>query len=73
MVRQLAPTINGLPFEFYFFTNTVKWVAYEGIAGDIFDHLIAAVKYFDLEIFEQPSGLDIKNLAIRGTQNMGKD
>ncbi len=64
MVRQLAPTTSGLPFEFYFFTNTVQWVSYEGIAGDIFDHLIAAVKYFDLEIFEEPSGVDIKSLGL---------
>src|SRR5690606_9755384 len=56
MVRQLAPTPQGLPFEFYLFINTVAWVQYEPIAADIFDHLIAAVKYFDLEIFELPSG-----------------
>jgi len=58
MVRQLAPTPQGLPFEFYLFTNTVAWVQYEAIAGDIFDHLIAAVRYFDLEVFELPSGND---------------
>lgn len=69
MVRQMSPTTSGLPFEFYFFTNTVQWVAYEGIAGDIFDHLIAAVKYFDLEIFEEPSGVDIKNLGRKAAQN----
>ena len=63
LVRQLPPTTSGLPFEFYFFTNTVEWVKYEGIVGDIFDHLIAAVKYFDLEIFETPSGHDFKNLT----------
>ncbi len=63
MVRQLAPTTNGLPFEFYFFTNTVQWVGYEAIVSDIFDHLIAAVTYFDLEIFEEPSGNDFKHLA----------
>lgn len=65
MVRQLAPTTSGLPFEFYFFTNTVEWISYEATVGDIFDHLLAAVKYFDLEIFEEPSGNDFKNLALR--------
>lgn len=58
MVRQLAPTEHGLPFEFYLFTNTVAWIGYEATAGDIFDHLIAAVPYFDLEIFELPTGTD---------------
>lgn len=63
MVRQLAPTTSGLPFEFYFFTNTVKLLNYEAIVGDIFDHLIASVKYFDLDIFEVPSGDDLKNIV----------
>ncbi len=67
VVRQLDPTTAGLPFEFYFFTNTIKWVEYEGIVGDIFDHLIAAVKYFDLEIFELPSGNDLKTLVKSST------
>ncbi len=58
MVRQLAPTESGLPFELYVFTNTTNWVQYEYIMADIFDHLIAAVQYFDLEIFERETGRD---------------
>ncbi len=73
MVRQLAPTTSGLPFEFYFFTNTVQWVSYEATVGDIFDHLIAAVKYFDLEIFEEPSGNDFKYLGSRRSQDFSND
>lgn len=64
MVRQLSPTENGLPFEFYLFTNTVAWLEYESISGDIFDHLIASVKYFDLEIFELPTGRDLSKVCI---------
>ena len=60
MVRQLAPTENGLPFELYVFTNTTQWVAYEYIMADIFDHLIAAVPYFDLQIFERESSKDVR-------------
>ena len=56
MVRHLAPTEVGLPFELYAFTNTTKWTEYEFIMADIFDHLIASVKYFDLQIFERNSG-----------------
>lgn len=59
MVRQLAPTENGLPLEIYAFTNTVKWLEYEPIMADIFDHLIAAIPYFDLNIFEVESGSDV--------------
>lgn len=55
MVRQLAPTPQGLPIEIYLFSNDVRWVYYEAIVGDLFDHLIAAVPYFDLKIFEEIS------------------
>ncbi|MDR3061368.1 MAG: mechanosensitive ion channel family protein [Dysgonamonadaceae bacterium] len=64
MVRQLSPTEMGLPFELYVFTNTTNWVEYEFIMADIFDHLIAAVKYFDLQIFEREAGGDIKNIIV---------
>ncbi|UOH76844.1 mechanosensitive ion channel family protein [Ornithobacterium rhinotracheale] len=52
LVRQLAPTSKGIPVEVYAFTNTTIWREYEEIQSDIFDHLIAAIKYFDLKIFE---------------------
>lgn len=55
MVRQLAPTTKGLPLEIYAFSADKRWVNYEYIMADIFDHLLAAVKYFDLELFELPT------------------
>ncbi len=57
MVRQLAPTSQGLPIEIYAFSADKRWENYEYIMADIFDHLIAAVRYFDLELFELPSQL----------------
>jgi miniconductance mechanosensitive channel len=55
MVRQLAPTSQGIPIEIYAFSSDKRWKNYEYIMADIFDHLIAAVPYFQLEIFELPS------------------
>lgn len=52
MVRHLAPTATGLPIEIYAFTSSTKWADYEYIMADIFDHLLASARYFDLEIFE---------------------
>ena len=52
MVRQLAPTPQGLPLEIYCFSKDKRWVNYEYIMADIFDHALAAVNYFDLEIYE---------------------
>ena len=62
MVRQLAPTASGLPIELYFFTETTEWTKYEGIMSDIFDHLLAAIKYFKLEVFENPASDDLRSL-----------
>src|SRR5690606_30558160 len=61
MVRQLAIEERGVPIEIYCFTNTTAWVAYEAIQADVFDHLLAAAVYFDLEIFQQPAGKDISS------------
>ena len=52
MVRQLAPTPQGLPLEIYAFSSDKRWANYEWIMSDIFDHAIAAVSYFDLELYE---------------------
>lgn len=63
MVRQLQPVSKGLPLELYFFTSTIKWLEYEGIVSDIFDHITAAAKYFDLDLFEDVSNPIILNSA----------
>lgn len=52
MCRQLQPTAYGIPLEIYTFSNDKRWENYEYIMSDIFDHIIAAVPYFKLEIFE---------------------
>ncbi len=59
MTRQLAPTSQGIPLEVYVFSKDKRWQNYEFIMADIFDHLISAVPYFGLEIFELPSSLTI--------------
>jgi len=56
MVRQLAPTTQGIPIEIYAFSSDKRWENYEYIMSDIFDHLIASIPYFDLELFELPTG-----------------
>jgi len=55
MTRQLAPTTQGIPIEIYAFSKDKRWQNYEYIMADIFDYIIAAVPYFDLEVFELAS------------------
>jgi len=63
MSRQLAPTPNGIPLEIYCFTHDKTWSNYEHIMADIFDHLFATINSFELELFENPSGQDVRRLA----------
>ncbi len=53
--RQLQPTSEGIPLEIYVFSKDKKWENYEYIMADIFDHIIASVPFFELELFELPS------------------
>ena len=70
MVRHMAPTDKGLPIEIYCFSKDIRWVNYEHIQADIFDHLLAALPYFDLEVFELPSGKDVQSLKSSGKSMM---
>ena len=65
LVRELAPSPTGLPLEVYVFTKTVDWAEYEQIQADVFEHLLAAVSYFDLRLFQEPSGFDLAGLGMR--------
>lgn len=66
MVRQLAPTSDGLPLEIYAFTNTTVWAQYESIQADIFDHTFAIISEFGLRVHQTPTGNDMR--AIGHTQ-----
>jgi miniconductance mechanosensitive channel len=63
LVRQLAPTSQGLPLEIYVFSKDKVWANYEAIQADIFDHLLAVTHEFDLHVFQQPAGTDFRLLA----------
>ncbi|MDI9258329.1 mechanosensitive ion channel family protein [Flavobacterium sedimenticola] len=56
LCRQLQPTPHGIPLEIYAFSNDKRFENYEYIMADIFDHIFAAIPYFDLQIYEMPSG-----------------
>lgn len=70
IVRQLAPTEHGLPLEIYAFTADTRWVVYESIQSDIFDHLISVMKEFELEVFQSPSGKDLQGLIQQAEQKL---
>lgn len=60
LVRQLESTDTGVPIQIYCFALAKTSADYEPIQSDIFDHIFAIIKEFELNIFEQPSGYDMK-------------
>ncbi|MDI2091588.1 mechanosensitive ion channel family protein [Commensalibacter oyaizuii] len=60
VVRQLSPTSEGLPIEIYCFTSNVFWNEYEETQSEIFEFMYATAAFFNLGIYQKPSGKDIK-------------
>lgn len=63
LVRQLPPSAEGIPIQIYVFSKEQRWVQYEAIIGDIFDHILAVLPEFDLRVFQAPSGADWRATA----------
>jgi len=64
LVRQLSPGEKGLPIEIYVFCKETNWTDYESVQADIFDHIMAVVPEFDLQVFQEPSGSDFQKIAF---------
>lgn len=64
VVRYRQPTEMGLPVEIYCFSNEKSLVDYEGVIADIFDHLLSVVSYFELRIFQNPTGEDFQRMTL---------
>ena len=59
LIRHLQPTENGIPVQIYVFSNDQVWANYEAIQADIMDHVLAILPFFELRVFQVPSGSDI--------------
>ncbi len=73
MVRQLQPTPEGLPLEVYCFVADTRWVPYEKVQADIFDHILAAAPEFEVRIFQKPTGFDLKEALSGASSGFRKD
>ncbi|MBR5475953.1 MAG: mechanosensitive ion channel [Bacteroidaceae bacterium] len=58
MVRTLEPTGNGLPIQFYCFTNTTEWPEYEFIQSNIMEHFASIMPLFELFPYQNSSSRD---------------
>ncbi|MDD3694831.1 MAG: mechanosensitive ion channel [Lentisphaeria bacterium] len=55
MVRQLQPGPTGIPLQIYCFSSDTRWLVYEKVQADIFDHLLAILPVFGLRVFQEIS------------------
>lgn len=55
LVRQLQPNEKGIPIEIYVFSNDREWANYESIQSDIFDHILAIIPEFELNVYQFPT------------------
>jgi len=60
LVRQLQPGQTGIPLEIYCFTNDIRWAEYEKIQSDIFDHLLAILPEFGLQVYQAISDSTVR-------------
>ncbi|MDF1611708.1 mechanosensitive ion channel family protein [Stygiobacter electus] len=61
-VRQLPSTPEGLPIEIYAYATKTNFVEYEDLQAEIINHVLAILNQFELEIFQNPSGNDFKQI-----------
>ncbi len=66
VVRQLEPRDSGLPLEIYCFSSLTSSVDYEALQSDIFDHLLAILPFFELQVFQIPAGRDMRSSGHEG-------
>jgi len=63
LVRHLQPTETGIPLEIYVFCSDQAWARYEAVQADIFDHILAVLPEFELQVFQSPTGNDFRKIT----------
>ena len=73
MVRTLEPSGNGLPIQFYCFTDTTVWEEYESIQSEIMEHFAKIMPVFELYPYQSTSARDtIISGMLEGNYPMDK-
>ncbi len=63
LVRHRSPAGNGIPVQVYAYTTDNAFVPHENIQSEVFEHLLAIMKEFELKVYQQPTGDDILELS----------
>lgn len=60
VVRQLQTAESGIPIEIIAFCRGTDSLVHEELQSDLFDHLLAVLPEFGLEVFQNPTNLSTK-------------
>lgn len=63
LVRHFQPTEKGLPIQIYCFSKLQGWGDYEKVQADIFDHVLSVAPEFELRVYQNPSGDDLRRIG----------
>ncbi|HRY99117.1 MAG TPA: mechanosensitive ion channel family protein, partial [Bacteroidales bacterium] len=70
VVRHLESQENGIPMEIYVFSKVKEWESYERIQADVFDHVLASIGHFGLRVFQNPTGVDMRSIALSSKDDL---
>lgn len=64
IVRFLEPTENGIPMQIYGYITEVSLESFEWIQSETIEHILQAMTWFNLRIYQSPSGFDASNSNV---------
>lgn len=67
LVRWLEPTHEGMPLQVYAFITDTCLAPFEWEQSHIVEHVIKAMDWFDLQLYQSPSGYDASNSNVHLT------
>lgn len=68
LVRWLEHTNEGMPLQLYAFITETSLAPFEWQQSQIIEHTIKSLEWFDLQLYQSPSGYDASNSNIYLTQ-----
>jgi miniconductance mechanosensitive channel len=63
VVRQLPPSVQGVPLEIYAFTSEFGFSAYETVVAELVEHALAKIPEFGLRVAQQAVAADARAAA----------
>ena len=67
MIRWLEPTEHGIPLQVYAYITEGGVAAFSWEQSQIIEHILTSLEWFDLQLYQAPSGYDAGNTNVHIT------